>query len=175
MRKETKEITTNQNISNQRKLTYKEASPKAIPNRLASCSARGHNIQNEPNFTHKAPTKHAKDEDFTHIFPKKIRIITKYCKITQSFTLKKCIFLITFYTLSLLFLLLLLSFLHFSILFVTFSKSWSLTHLTPYTTKTYITFSPQNTHLLINSYSHISIHSFMQNEPNFIRGERRLI
>ena len=31
----------------------------------------------------------------------------------------------------------------------------TLTHLTPYTTKTYITILPQNTHLLINSYSHL--------------------
>ena len=79
---------------------------------------------------------------------KKIRNITKYCKITQKITLKQCMFLITFSTLFASFS---ITFTRFSALFVLFSNFWTLTHLTPYTTKTYIKFYlpkavlPQNT------------------------------
>ncbi len=76
--------------------------------------------QNEPNLNLNAPTKQANAENFTPIFSKKIRNITKYCKITQNFTHKKCIFPITFQLFSLLFLLLLRAFLHFLSFFPTF-------------------------------------------------------
>ncbi len=119
-------------------------------------------IQNEPNFTHKAPTKHAKDEDFTHIFSKKN---TKYYEILQNnpkIYSQKVYILITFSTLFPSFS---ITFTRFSALFVLFSNFLTLTHLTPCTTKTYITFYPK-IHFTRGIYTHLVRREKMKNKPN---------
>ncbi len=113
-------------------------------------------MQNEPNFTHKAPTKHAKDEGFTHIFSKKN---TKFYEILQNnpkVYSQKPLFLINSGIKSrragTLFPSFSITFTHFSTyftrlrrLFVLFCNFQTLTHLTPYTTKPYINIPPQHT------------------------------
>ncbi len=80
-------------------------------------------MQNEPNFTTNAPTKHEKYANFTPTFHSLLHLLTN---ITRTFTQKSKK---------------MREFCHFL----------TLTHLTPYTTKTYIKFylpkavSPQNT------------------------------
>ena len=90
---------------------------------------------------------------------------TKYYEILQNNPKKysqKSLFLITFSTLFPSFS---ITFTRFSALFVMFCKYLKLTHLTPYTTKTYIKIHPDSP-ILIHSFTHSPINTFMQNEPN---------
>jgi hypothetical protein len=86
----------------------------------------------------------------------------KTLQISPDFTLKKCIFLITFSTLFPSFS---ITFTRFSALFVTFCKYLKTTHLTPYTTKTYINICPKLP-FKRGIYPQSFWREKMQNEPN---------
>ena len=116
-RKETNIITINQNISNQNESINKETSPKGDSKSISSglCSGskyakrtqfQSHQtihffmqnkpnlpntqrriMQNEPNFNLKAPTKHAKEANFTQIIHSLLQLcIRQMPTFTQKFT-----------------------------------------------------------------------------------------
>ncbi len=74
-------------------------------------------MQNEPNFTPNAPTKHAKDTNFTPIYHPLLQLSSRQMRTFD----QKCKKIRVF------------------------CKYLTLTHLTPRTTKTYINILPQNT------------------------------
>ncbi len=170
-----------------------------MPNSPNGPRVTGHesriNMQNKPNFTtpgliicvtnlltycvtnlHKLPIY----EKRTQFYPQRTdqtRKQSKFYPVFFAFSL----LLFTFI------LILLLSFLHFSQLFVTFYKFWTKTHLTTYTTKAYITFhSPNTLHPSRNttyekmqneanfSYTHSLIKQKMKNKPNLLNAQSNL-
>jgi hypothetical protein len=97
--------------------------------------------ENEPNFTPNAPTKHAKDTNFTHLFHSLLQLFTRQMRTFANIYLPKAEKLKKMH-----------NFCNFVI----------LTHLTPCTTKTYKTFHPA-----LRSTGHkrrVTIK--MRNEPN---------
>jgi hypothetical protein len=91
-------------------------------------------IQNEPNFIPNAPTKHENAANFTHIFSKKNTNFSKIIQKNPKISQKNA-----------------------------FCNFWTLTHLTPCKTKTYITFHPG---IRNKTYAIRNTRLFMQNKPN---------
>ncbi len=99
-------------------------------------------MQNEPNFTTNAPTNHANDADFTPNFSSEIPKKMQNIPKKSKIIKKNAL-----------------------------CKFQSLIHITPYTTKTYITFYPK-TPLTGGLYPPSLWPEKMQNEPNFIQSPR---
>ena len=120
------ELLEYENIQNKPNLKLQLSSIKNRASRI---------LQNEPNFTTNAPTKHANAANITQISYSLLQLCTRQLR---TFAQKKQ-------------------------KIRNFCKYLKTTHLTPCKTKTYINISHQNTHLLIYSFTHL--HKLCKTNP----------